>query len=116
MKHKFTNGRCRFCGIVPDAGAPCAPVVVVTRHPALVELLRERGLVTDNARVIAHAEPDDVEACHVVGVLPLSLAVLAASVTEIPLALTPADRGVELGIDRLRAIAGPAITYVISEI
>lgn len=85
--------------------------VVVTRHPALVALLRERGLIGADARVIAHASADDVRGRHVIGVLPLSLAALAASVTEVPLALGPADRGAELGIERLRAIAGEAVTY-----
>ncbi|MEM4701611.1 MAG: CRISPR-associated protein Csx16 [Candidatus Bathyarchaeia archaeon] len=88
--------------------------VVVTRHTALVQLLRERGIIGDGAKVIAHATPDDVRGKHVVGVLPLSLAALAATVTEIPLALTPEDRGKELGIERLREIAGSAVTYKVT--
>lgn len=85
--------------------------VIVTRHAALVQLLIERGLVAAQTPVIAHATADDVSGKHVIGVLPLSLAALAASVTEIPLALAPQDRGVELGIERLREIAGNAVTY-----
>lgn len=88
--------------------------VVVTRHPALVALLRERGLVGPDADVREHVTPADVEGRHVIGVLPLSLAVHAASVTEIPLALLPGDRGIELSLDRLREIAGPAMTYMVT--
>lgn len=85
--------------------------VVVTRHPALVDLLRERGIVDEGARAIEHAAPSDVSGKHVIGVLPLALAALAESVTEIPLKLTPEMRGKEIDIDTLRAIAGDAVTY-----
>ncbi len=85
--------------------------VVITRHPALVELLIERGIIAEGTPVIKHATLRDVRGKHVVGVLPLSLAVAAEKVTEIPLALTEGDRGKELDIQRLREIAGPPVTY-----
>jgi putative CRISPR-associated protein (TIGR02620 family) len=88
-------------------------ITVVTRHPALVALLRERGLVSDDVRIIAHATPEDVAGQHVIGVLPLALAALAASVTEIPLNLTPEMRGKELDIETLRQIAGAAVQYTV---
>jgi len=88
--------------------------IVVTRHPALVALLRERGLVAENCRVIEHATADDVRGQHVIGVLPLSLAALANEVTEVPLALTPDMRGKELSIETLRQIAGAQVTYVVT--
>lgn len=88
--------------------------IVVTRHPALIELLRERGLIGDNAPVIQHATPEQIRGRHVIGVLPLSLAVHAASVTEVPLALSPDDRGRELDLPRLREIAGEAVTYQVT--
>jgi hypothetical protein len=85
--------------------------VVITRHPALVELLIERGIIAEGTPVISHATLRDVRGKHVVGVLPLSLAVAAEKVTEVSLALTEEDRGKELGIQRLREIAGPPVTY-----
>ena len=85
--------------------------IVVTRHAALVELLRERGIIGEGARVIEHASPEDVRGKHVIGVLPLALAALAASVTEIPLRLTPEMRGKELDLPTLREIAGEPVTY-----
>lgn len=87
--------------------------VIITRHPALVDLLRERGLVDQHTPVLAHASADDVAGRHVYGVLPLSLAALAAMVTEIPLSLAPEDRGRELDLNRLREIAGETRTYVV---
>ena len=89
--------------------------IVITRHPALVDLLRERGIITGEEPVIEHATADDVRGRHVIGVLPLSLAAEAASITEVPLSLAPEDRGQELGLDRLREIAGAARTYVVRE-
>ena len=85
--------------------------IVVTRHASLAALLRERGVIAEDARVIAHATPDDVRGARVIGVLPLALAALAESITEIPLTLTPEQRGRELTLDELRACAGPATTY-----
>lgn len=90
--------------------------VVVTRHPALVQLLEERGLVPAGTPVISHATPDDVRGRDVIGVLPLSLAALAASVTEVPLSLTPDMRGKELDLETLRGIAGAPVTYRVSRV
>ena len=85
--------------------------IVVTRHASLAALLRERGVITEDARIVAHATPDDVRGARVIGVLPLALAALAESITEIPLALAPEQRGRELTLDELRACAGEATTY-----
>lgn len=87
--------------------------VIVTRHPALVDYLRELGVADDATPVKSHVSADDVRGRHVCGVLPLHLAAEAASVTEIPLALTPGDRGLELSIERIREIAGPPRTYFV---
>lgn len=85
--------------------------VIVTRHPALLDLLKERGMVDNNIKVRAHVTPDDVRGKHVIGILPLALAALAERVTEIPLALTPELRGKELDLETLRRVAGPAVSY-----
>ena len=85
--------------------------VVITRHPALVEYLIELGLITSETPVINHASQEEVQGKDVIGVLPFSLACLAKSITEIPLALTPEDRGRELGIERIREIAKEPRTY-----
>ena len=89
--------------------------IIVTRHAALVTLLIERGIVDRETPVITHATADDVRDCDVIGVLPLSLAALAASVTEVPLRLTPELRGKELDIEILRKIAGDAVTYIVTD-
>ena len=93
-------------------------MIVITRHAPLVEYLHEIGIIDDTARVIAHAAPDDVRGQHVIGVLPLSLAALCASVTDVPLSLTMDDRAAmqrgDLPIDRLREIAGAPVTYIVT--
>ena len=88
--------------------------VVVTRHPALVDYLREIGILPDGARIITHASPDDVRDRHVIGILPLHLATLALTVTEIPLAVPPEARGRELSLDEMRRWSGAPVVYVIS--
>lgn len=85
--------------------------IVVTRHAALVQYLIEQGLVSASVSVITHATPDDVRDKHVIGVLPLSLAALAASVTEVPLILPAELRGHELTLEQVRAHARPVAMY-----
>lgn len=85
--------------------------VVVTRHPALVEYLREIGVIASECDVISHATAEDVRGKHVIGVLPNHLACEAESLTEVPLALSPEQRGKELSLEEIRAAAAPAVTY-----
>ncbi len=90
--------------------------LIVTRHPGLVEYLRELNIVSDDVEVITHATPEAVTGRHVCGVLPHSLSCLTASFTEIPLRLTPELRGVELDLETLRGIAGQPVTYKVEVI
>lgn len=88
--------------------------IVITRHSGLVDYLIDIGLIDQNTPVIAHATAEDVRDKHVIGVLPLSLAALAASITELPLALPPELRGVELTSAEVRQFGGAPITYVVT--
>lgn len=85
--------------------------IVVTRHPALVAYMKEIGIISPNTPVVEHATVEQVAGKRVLGVLPLSLAVHALSVTEIPLALSLDDRGRELSLRRVREIAGKPRCY-----
>lgn len=85
--------------------------LVVTRHPALVEYLREIGLADEGTEVISHATPDVVRGKRVCGVLPHSLSALCETFTEVPLVLPPELRGKELTIEEIRKHAGDPVTY-----
>jgi hypothetical protein len=83
--------------------------IIVTRHPALVEFLaREHGI---SGRVVAHATEADVAGKHVIGVLPLRLACLALTITEVPLNVPEDRRGTELTLEDLQNFAGEPVTY-----
>ena len=90
--------------------------LIVTRHPALVDYLRELGVLADDVEVIDHATPETVVGRHVCGVLPHSLSCLTASFTEVPLRLTPELRGKELDLATLREIAGDPVTYRVERV
>lgn len=90
--------------------------LVVTRHSALVEYLREIGLANGQTQVVEHATPEMIAGKNVAGVLPHSLSCLTASFTEIPLSLTPEMRGKELDLATLRKIAGEPVTYVVKRV
>lgn len=87
--------------------------LVVTRHPGLVAYLVERGIVTEGAAVIAHATAEQVTGRDVVGVLPLSLAALATSVTEVVMDIPVELRGKELSLEQVRACAKGVARYVV---
>jgi len=87
--------------------------IIVTRHPALVEYLAESGIVPSDAPCVSHADASDVAGKHVIGVLPLRLAALAASVTEVPLDIPAELRGQELTVEQVRQYAGEPVRYVI---
>jgi len=92
--------------------SPADPIVVVTRHPALVALLRERGHVGPDAVVLTHVDsPEQIRGRIVVGVLPLRLAAEAREVWEIPLEIPAALRGSELTLEQLRGMAGELVAY-----
>ena len=86
--------------------------LVVTQHAGLVAYLLEQGLITKDTPILEHATAKDVHGKHVIGVLPMHLAAAASTVTEIPMALTPEDRGLDLPVERVRQIAGPPVTYL----
>jgi hypothetical protein len=91
-------------------------IVVVTRHPALVEYLIEKRIIDQHATVVTHATVEQVRGKHVVGVLPLRLAAMAACITEVPLIVPPEMRGVELTVEDVRKFAGEPATYSVNTI
>ena len=57
-----------------------AEKIIITRHQPLVDWLAQRGIT---GPVIAQAGPEDVRGKDVYGILPLHLASLANSITEV---------------------------------
>jgi len=89
-------------------------MVIVTRHKALVSVVRDEFPQLKDAEVLEHvADPDQIAGAVVFGVLPLHLACKAHAVVEIPLTLTPADRGRELTEEEVRARMGPPTAYTV---
>jgi hypothetical protein len=86
-------------------------IIVITRHTGLVQYLHEIGIVKKNDVIIAHATEGDVDGNVVIGVLPSALACHAACVVEVPLNMSPEDRGKDLPVERVREIAGKPVVY-----
>ena len=91
-------------------------MVIITRHLALVEYLRELGLADEDTPVFSHATPEEVRGRHVLGVLPLQLAVLAERITVVPLEVPRDLRGTELTLAQIREFAGEPVTYRVSRV
>jgi hypothetical protein len=96
------------------------PEVVVSRHPNLVTVLRERGVIDDSTPVIERASYADVRDRHVLGILPNHLACAAASLTELPMRLSPDDRRAmqraDLTLERTRAVVADPVRYQIKRV
>lgn len=90
--------------------------VVVTRHHGLIEYLLEIGMADSYTEVISHATAEAVAGKHVCGVLPHSLSCLTEYFTEVPLALPPELRGVELTLEQVRQYAGRPVTYKVTKV
>ena len=103
-------------GIIPpcEPGTRCECCAENAEYGRIHSDTRYRTCRIAGVPILEHANAEDVAGRHVIGVLPLALAAHAASVTEIPLALAPADRGRELDLPRLRQIAGAPVTYIVS--
>lgn len=91
--------------------------VVVTRHNALVDYMREIGLIDETTPVYPHVRGSMIEGKHVLGALPLHLMALAAKVTVVPLRNVPYHlRGQDLTLEEVRMYAGPPTTYEVRQV
>lgn len=87
-------------------------MIVVTKHQGLVDYLKEQQIINENTKIISHvSDPNEIRHEDVIGVLPLNLAVLTRTITEIPLSLAYEDRGQELSLERVREIANDPVIY-----
>jgi putative CRISPR-associated protein (TIGR02620 family) len=86
--------------------------IIVTRHAGLVTYLRAQFPTLATAEVVPHATAEQVAGNHVWGVLPLHLAALAESVTEVTMDLRPEERGRELSAEEMESRVTAITTYV----
>lgn len=118
----FKNGNCELFSVenpfIPDPSLHEVNVVV-SKHPAIVDLYRERGYkVCGDILVVLPAVPDDpkewgiFEGANVLTTEPLPLEVLnrCAMIASIPLAL-PLNTLADLRLALLRKAAGPVYAH-----
>lgn len=78
-------------------------IIVITRHPALVDFLLEKHIIeAGNFELYSHASKELIDGKDVIGVLPLSLAKHANSLTTVNLDLPPDMKGKELSLEDVR--------------
>jgi len=87
--------------------------VIVSRHCAAVEFIRQAAGLSDKVPVLASATPDDVRGKVVYGNLPLHLAAEAAQVVAVEFDGAP-PRGAEYGITEMRAAGARLTAYKVS--
>lgn len=92
--------------------------LVVTRHIALLDYMREKCLlpVGCGVDVISHVEdPKEIKDRVVYGVLPYHLAVLTKTYVNIGLNIPPEVRGKELTLEEIRKYALPPVAYSVQK-
>lgn len=95
---------------------PSETVIIITRHPGLVEVLHELAPETIGAPILDRAEPAQIAGKHVYGVLPLTLAGLASKVTNVTLNVPQELRGTELSADQVREFMTELETFVVTKV
>ncbi len=90
--------------------------LIITRHPALLTVLVEDFGVSPDTPVVAHATAGDLKDKHTLGVLPVGLAALTASHTELVLRVPPELRGTELNAQQVRQYMAGLKAYQIQEV
>lgn len=93
--------------------------IIVTRHAATINFfkayLKEKGY--DDIEVITHATEEDVRGKDVYGVLPMSLACHANSITELDLSGIPQElRGAELSKEQIEQYGAGCNTYIVQKL
>lgn len=91
-------------------------LLVVTRHKALADLLREKGIISGDCDYMEHAGVDDVQGRDVVGNLPLHLAARCHTITSVAMSVPLEMRGRELTLDELREVYRGVHTYRVEEV
>lgn len=87
--------------------------LVVTRHAGLVEYLKEQGITCDI--ILPHVQdPSILEGKDVLGILPVNMAAMCNSFTELALDIPQELRGKELDLEQVRQYAIGFFTYKIT--
>lgn len=90
--------------------------LVVTRYPALVQYMKNIGLIDKDTKHISHANIKDVKGKHVLGVLPYWLAAHCGKFTEIQLRVPSDRKGKELTLEEVEFYSLEPKTYEINEV
>ena len=90
--------------------------LIVTRHPALVQYLKDKGYIDDSVEHLTFAAIADVKDKHVFGILPNWLACHTDKFTEVQLRLPTGKRATELTMDEIKFYANKPRTYIIREV
>ena len=88
-------------------------VLIVTRHPALVKFLEELGV---KGEVVSHATEETVAGRKVYGVLPMRLAALCETFTEVSMVVPQELRGKELTLEQVKELQPELVTYKVERV
>ena len=90
--------------------------IIVTRHKAFAEYVIEQGLAPEGTPVYAHVSPSDIKGKHLVGFLPLHLALQAERITIVPFDVPKDLRGKEIEKETFEKLTKKPQTFEVKQI
>ncbi len=87
--------------------------IIVTKHEAIAKYIRASGLAPAETPCYSSVSPAFVKGCHVLGIVPLSIAACAELFTEVKVTLPPSAYDKELTFDQVCAVIKEVRTYKI---
>ena len=93
-------------------------IIVVTPHQAFVDYCLEKKIIEEGKyKLLPRVQNyDEIRNQDVVGILPLHLACLCNTVTEIPMVIPSELRGTRLTIEQIRDFAKKPKTYIVDQV
>ena len=90
--------------------------IIVTKHKAVEQFIRESGLVPGYVKCHKSVTPNFIKDKHVYGILPLSLAAEAELFTEVKITLPKSEKNKRLSLEELKPLVKGVVTYTVKKI
>lgn len=85
--------------------------IIVSKHFGVIEYIIRMGIADRDTPVFPSVSHHAVKGCHVIGIVPFSIAASCALYTEVKVGLPPQEYNKELTFDEVRARIKEVRTY-----
>jgi len=90
--------------------------IIVTKHKAVEEYVKLKGIADINTPVYSQVSSDFVKGKHIIGIVPFNIAASCELFTEVKVTLRRGRSNIELSLEQLEAMVQQVKTYKVMEI